>query len=771
MPEIDSTLLLIDTQEEDLVTGLSGIGIELRPDFCQTLRVSVSENSNSPNSCADGPLEISRTYTVSDDFFSYDCIQEIRVLRPIAPTISNQAQNFTADCGIELDAQFQDWIANNANLMIEGCSEPYSFSTDPANPTPPSCNEPIDITFIARDDCDNEFISTATFILEDNDAPLLACPDPLSVDPTDNQLEEKINQWLDSVVATDDCTTAAPTNDFNTDTLSPDCDVSQEIEVNFETVDGCGNTSSCVTTLSVQGLTAPALNCGPDLPLVCTDDRLARFDDWIEVFNAVDGNGQVLDITNNLDQVALADLECNEELSVLFSIVDDCGRPLDCLRFISVSDNVDPELSCPPALEVSSSDAEAIEKINTWIDSYSAQDDCDPDLSISNDYMPVSDLCAVTEDINVIYTAEDACSNSATCTTMLSVLSENAVINCPSRLTLECGESSEEEIIDWIALAEATGNQGNPIINDFAGLDDFIGCSEPIEVTFSTSSECGGPADCVGIIEIVDTRPPVINCPGQLEIDLLVANDVSLRVETWLEQATASDCNSFELSHDFTQDIEALSCGGAELVQFTAIDECGLTSSCESNLVLLHEATLTIECPEPLTLICTNPRLDLEIANHLNNVTVQADIDYELSTDMDTEAINNDCLEITQVEVDVIAIDACGNEASCSITLEIQPDPQIYIPNVISPDGDGLNDYFNVFGNASIDIVKTMIIYNRWGDKVFYSENIAVNDDQAGWDGRFNQTDEASQVFTYYVEVKTMDGNTITKAGSIQVLR
>ena len=191
-----------ETSEADLVIGLQNIGIDLEPDFCQVLKVSVVESQNSPTTCADGPLTVMRTYSISDDFFSYDCNQELSILRPIAPIISNEAENLTAECGSDIDVQFQDWLDNNASLMLDGCTEPYRYSTEPAIPFPPtSCNEAVDITFIVIDDCENEFRSMATFLMEDNGAPTITCPPTLTVDPTDDFLEDTINDWLETVSA------------------------------------------------------------------------------------------------------------------------------------------------------------------------------------------------------------------------------------------------------------------------------------------------------------------------------------------------------------------------------------------------------------------------------------------------------------------------------------------------------------------------------------------------------------------------------------------
>ena len=54
---------------------------------------------------------------------------------------------------------------------------------------------------------------------------------------------------------------------------------------------------------------------------------------------------------------------------------------------------------------------------------------------------------------------------------------------------------------------------------------------------------------------------------------------------------------------------------------------------------------------------------------------------------------------------------------------------EIFIPNAFSPNDDGLNDIFQPTGNVTL---KSMQIYNRWGELVFKS-----SDDKFSWDGNF----------------------------------
>jgi gliding motility-associated-like protein len=54
---------------------------------------------------------------------------------------------------------------------------------------------------------------------------------------------------------------------------------------------------------------------------------------------------------------------------------------------------------------------------------------------------------------------------------------------------------------------------------------------------------------------------------------------------------------------------------------------------------------------------------------------------------------------------------------------------EYFIPNAFTPNGDGLNDFFGVTGLYK-NITFSMVIYDRWGQQVFASDNVDVR-----WDG------------------------------------
>lgn len=88
----------------------------------------------------------------------------------------------------------------------------------------------------------------------------------------------------------------------------------------------------------------------------------------------------------------------------------------------------------------------------------------------------------------------------------------------------------------------------------------------------------------------------------------------------------------------------------------------------------------------------------------------------------------------------------------------------IYIPNAFSPNGDGINDFYRVFG-LCFDNFKIQI-FNRWGSKVFES-----NVETIAWDGRFKGVELQPGLFVYQIYYVDISGESNYKTGTIVLLR
>ena len=117
------------------------------------------------------------------------------------------------------------------------------------------------------------------------------------------------------------------------------------------------------------------------------------------------------------------------------------------------------------------------------------------------------------------------------------------------------------------------------------------------------------------------------------------------------------------------------------------------------------------------------------------------------------------------------AVDETNCVASDSVTITLILNRPIYVPNVFSPNGDGLNDFFTVYGGVAARSIRTLKVFNRWGDMVFEGFDLPLNDEPSGWDGYFKGKLVNPAVFAYFAEVEFIDGVVVLYEGDVTILR
>lgn len=91
-------------------------------------------------------------------------------------------------------------------------------------------------------------------------------------------------------------------------------------------------------------------------------------------------------------------------------------------------------------------------------------------------------------------------------------------------------------------------------------------------------------------------------------------------------------------------------------------------------------------------------------------------------------------------------------------------EPNIFVPNAFTPNGDGNNDILYVRGSFIEEM--HFIIYDRWGEKVF-----ETFDQTKGWDGTYKGRKADPAVFVYYLEVRCIGEKTFFKKGNTTILK
>jgi len=111
--------------------------------------------------------------------------------------------------------------------------------------------------------------------------------------------------------------------------------------------------------------------------------------------------------------------------------------------------------------------------------------------------------------------------------------------------------------------------------------------------------------------------------------------------------------------------------------------------------------------------------------------------------------------------------DQNGCEGKDSITVAVVSGGRInqfYMANSFTPNGDGVNDCYGINYSGSMLTVE-FIIYNRWGEKVF-----STNNPSNCWDGLYKSKKPEPGAYVYYIKGNTSCGP-IEKKGTFILIR
>lgn len=87
----------------------------------------------------------------------------------------------------------------------------------------------------------------------------------------------------------------------------------------------------------------------------------------------------------------------------------------------------------------------------------------------------------------------------------------------------------------------------------------------------------------------------------------------------------------------------------------------------------------------------------------------------------------------------------------------ILAESSLEVPNAFSPNGDGINDYFNVYNAKSI-VSFHAAIFNRWGQQLYSWGLEGIGCEECGWDGTYNGKPVKAGVYFVVVKAKGADG-------------
>lgn len=698
-----------------------------------------------------------------------DCLSMINVIGGQGGNI-NCPSDLNIDCAeANVEAVIANWATQVTADDGAGNTLVVANDFDVNNFNEISCGEELPVIFSAAADCLDLECAVVISII-DNEDPKISCPDETTLDFNAADFEVKLDEWIASVEVLDNCAAIQIENDFEFDIEIP-CGESLTVVVTYTATDGCDNSATCEASVNLAVPAAlPNVDCPSVLVLTCIDD-VSLVDDWLTTGIASNDQGVLLELSNDFDASLLSDLSCGDEVDVTFEAVDACGT-VDCQSTISFLDAESPTISCPTSLMISTSNSAPEDEVLSWLESYQAADNCQlGEVQSDFNLSVLSNLCDVTDPIQVEFVVSDVCGNIDACQTELSVSSGAIIMSCPAELTLECGDSGfDSSLANWLAEGQAETSDGVElvVINNLSS-ELTPSCNDDIIVTFQSADNCGQANSCTSTVKILDTQVPTIVCPSDLI--LTEYTNLEVQVNEWLAEVSGEDnCSAVTLLNDFDFELEGVGCPVDLEVNFDAADECQNRTTCTSRLSVGEASTLAISCPETLELGCSEVEPDSLINRLLSLIEVESSTTFDLDYSYSIDIFEIGCDFIYEFEAKINAYGDCDQEVECRVSISVEPEAQVYIPNVFKPIGRAAR-FLTVYANPVIEEVEEFYVFDRWGERVFESFNFLPNDETSGWDGRFNGVVSQSNVYTYYAVLRSVTGEQLKYSGDVTLLK
>jgi gliding motility-associated-like protein len=204
---------------------------------------------------------------------------------------------------------------------------------------------------------------------------------------------------------------------------------------------------------------------------------------------------------------------------------------------------------------------------------------------------------------------------------------------------------------------------------------------------------------------------------------------------------------------------------GSFAVQAIATNTSGCADTATRSLLVNPLPAISI--PSPQTTLVGTPIL--LPATYTNNV-----IAYNWSPPL-TLSCNNCPQPLANPKFNTLYTVTATDSNGCKNTGQVQvivlcKGANVFVPNTFSPNGDGSNDVFYVRGKG-LARVKSLRIFNRWGEVVFERINFGVNDPSVGWDGTYKGKKLSSDTYIYQADVFCDNSETLRFDGSIALIQ
>ncbi len=275
------------------------------------------------------------TYTAVDvNDLTALCVFTVTVIDDVAPVISGCPSTITVDQDPIVCSASVSWTEPTAVDNCEGNLSYFTRSNIPSSDFPVGSTT---VTYVFKDDSDNESTCVFDIIVEDNIPPSFGTSCPSDINSSANATCQAVVNW--SVpVATDVCGVSSLTSDYD----SGDVFNLGSTTVTYTAIDDSGNEATCTFVVTVVDDIAPIIaDCPQDVSVTNDLGLCGAVVSWSSP-TAVDGCGGIIELISSHVSGTLFNIGSTV---VTYSATDVSGNVANCLFEIEITDTESPTIS------------------------------------------------------------------------------------------------------------------------------------------------------------------------------------------------------------------------------------------------------------------------------------------------------------------------------------------------------------------------------------------------------------------------------------------
>ncbi|MEP3444337.1 MAG: Calx-beta domain-containing protein, partial [Flavobacteriaceae bacterium] len=682
-------------------------------------------------------------YTITRTWTFTDCISNIREHIQIVTIEDTQAPTFVETLPTDATVSCDNVPTAEVLTAIDGCDPNITVIFDEQITDNDSCgsNYIITRTWNATDCAGNPVNHTQVITVEDTTAPSF-----VEVLPGDITVSCDNVPVAEVLTAIDNCDTDITVIFDEQITDNDSCASNYTITRTWSTVDCAGNPVSHTQVITVEDTTAPSfVEALPEDVIVSCDNVPVA-----EVLTAIDNCDT--DITVIFDEQITDTDSCGSDYIITrtWSTADCAGNPTTHVQTITVEDTTAPSFveALPGDVTVSCDNVPVAEVLT-------AIDNCDTDITvIFDEQITDNDSCGSNYTITRTWNTADCAGNPAIYVQTIMVEDIDApqfVETLPQNMTVMCNEVPDATVLT------ALDNCSTDISVNFEEIvtnDSNCATGYTVTRTWSTIDCAGNPNTHTQVITIAPTGPIMAN-DYEEEINLMCGDEIPE-----VPQLTfTGGCGNYQV--EFTEETITLSDTEDFMITRTwnVVDSCGNTASFDQVIFVMQPQPEEVEIN-----ICVED----DAINLVNYLPESFDTNGVFELIDGNVSMEGSIFDPTNLEVGEYLISYSSTAGTCKyyvdFTIIVNSDcvpcgrDEIIVSNAVTANGDNINDIFTITGVEYCNYSFELMIFNRWGDKVF--ESLEYQNDWGGFapNNAFGSSGMLpSGTYYYIINVKDTD--------------